>query len=111
MRDEDRSTDVERRLQGALRPGDESVARVIAAAFGPARQRPRRHVRMIGAAILALAVAAAILWRGTAPGPAPLLISGSGAIVVVTSGDGRRWLIQTQQDSPVPGEYVIAFPQ
>jgi hypothetical protein len=61
--------------------------------------------------MLALAVAAAFLWRGTAPPPAPLVISGSGSIVVVTSDDGRRWLIQAQQSSPSRGEYVIAFPQ
>jgi hypothetical protein len=61
--------------------------------------------------LLALAVAAAFLWRGTSPTPGPLVISGSGSIVVVTSDDGRRWLIQAQQSSPARGEYVIAFPQ
>ena len=111
MRDEDRSSEGERRLHLVLRPGDASVARVIARALRPSQQRPRRHVGVIGASLLALAVAATLFWRGTAPSPAPLVISGSGSIVVVTSDDGRRWLIQTQQSSPGRGEYVIAFPQ
>jgi hypothetical protein len=110
MRDEDRLSEGERRLNLVLRPGDESVARVIAGALRPSQQRSRRHVGVI-ASMLALAVAAAFLWRGTTPPPAPLVISGSGSIVVVTSDDGRRWLIQAQQSSPARGEYVIAFPQ
>lgn len=111
MRDEDRLSEGERRLNLLLRPGDESVARVIAGALRPRQQRPRRHVGVIGASMLALAVAAVFLWRGTAPSPAPLVISGSGSIIVVTSDDGRRWLIQAPQSSPARGEYVIAFPQ
>ena len=111
MRDEDRVSEAERRLNLVLRPGDESVARVIAGALRSGQQRPRRHVGVIGACMLALAVAAAFLWPGTAPSPAPLVISGSGSIVVVASDDGRRWLIQAQQSSPARGEYVIAFPQ
>lgn len=111
MRDEDRVTEGERRLNRVLRPGDESVARVIAGALRPGQRRPRRYVGVIGACMLAVAVAAALVWRGTAPSPAPLVISGSGSIVVVTSDDGRRWLIQAQQSPPARGEYVIAFPQ
>lgn len=111
MRDEDRVSQGERRLNLVLRPDDESVARVIAGSLRPGQQRPRRHVGVIGASMLALAVAATFLWRGTAPSPAPLVISGSGSIVIVTSDDGRRWLIQAQQSSPARGEYVIAFPQ
>ena len=61
--------------------------------------------------MLGLAVAGGLWWRGTAPSPASLVISGSGSIVVVTSDDGRRWLIQAPQSSPIRGEYVIAFPQ
>ena len=111
MRDEDRLSEGERRLNLVLRPGDESVARVIAGALRPNQQRPRPHVGVIGASMIALALAAALLSRGTAPAPAPLVISGSGSIVVVTSDDGRRWLIQAPQSSPPRGEYVIAFPQ
>jgi hypothetical protein len=111
MRDEDRLSEAERRLNLALRPGDESVARVIAGARRPRQRRLGLHVGVIGASILAVALAAAFFWRGTVPSPAPLVISGSGSIVVVTSADGRRWLIQTQQSSPARGEYVVAFPQ
>ena len=111
MRDEDRLTEDERHLNLVLRPGDESVARVIAGAFRPPHVLPRRHVGLIGAFMLGLAVAAGFWSRATAPLPAPLVISGSGSIVVVTSDDGRRWLIQAPQSSPVRGEYVIAFPQ
>ena len=111
MRDEDRLSEAERRMNLVLRPGDESIARVIAGALHPSRRRPGRHVGVIGASMLALAVAAAFLWRGNPPSPAPLVISGSGSIVVVTSDDGRRWLIQAQQSPPARGEYVIAFPQ
>src|SRR3982751_1705808 len=103
MRDEDRLGEGERRLNLALRPGDESVARVIAGALRSNQKRPRRHVGVIGASMLALAIAAAFLWRGTARSPVPLVISGSGSILVVTREDGRRWLIQSQQSSPVRG--------
>ena len=111
MRDEDRSSDGERRVNRVLRPGDDSVARVIAGALRASQQRRRRPVAVIGASMLALVVAAAFWWRGTAPSPAPLVISGSGSIVVVTSDDGRRWLIQAPQGPPARGEYVIVFPQ
>ncbi len=111
MRDEDRLSADERRLNLVLRPSDESVARVTASALRPSQQRPRRHVGVIGASMLGLAVVAALFWRGTAPSPAPLVISGSGSIVVVTSDDGRRWLIQAPQSPPARGEYVIVFPQ
>lgn len=111
MRDEDRWSESERHVNLVLRPTDESVARAIARALRRTQQRPRSHVGVIGASMLALAVAVAFVWRGTAPGRAPLMISGSRSIVVVTSDDGRRWLIQTQQGSPARGEYVIAFPQ
>jgi hypothetical protein len=110
MRDTDRLSEGERRLNLVFRPGDESVARVIAGALRPSQPRRRRHVGVIGASMLALAVAAAFLWRDTAPSPAPLVISGTGSIIVVTSDDGRRWLIQAQQSSPARGEYVITFP-
>ena len=109
MRHEDRLSETERRLNLALRPGDESIARVVAGAFHPRQQRGRRHVGVIGALMLALALASAFLWRSTVPSPAPLVISGSGSIIVVTSADGRRWLIQAQQSSPSRGEFVIAF--
>ena len=111
MRDEDRLSEGERRLNLVLRPNDESVARVIAGALRPNQQRPRRSVGVIGASMLILAIVASFLWRGSAPSPAPLVISGSGSIVVVTSDDGRRWLIQAPQGPPVRGDYVIAFPQ
>src|SRR5687767_13841640 len=114
MCDEDRLSEGERRLNLVLRPADDSVARVIAGALRPRQPHRRRHVGLvgvIGSFMLALAVAAAFLWRGGAPSPASLVISGSGSIVVVTSGDGRRWLVQTPQYSPARGEYVIAFPQ
>ena len=111
MRHEDHSSDAERRLNRVLQPDDDSVARVIAGVLRPTRQRRRRHVAVIGASMLAFVVAAAFLWRGTTPSPAPLVISGSGSIVVVTSDDGRRWLIQTPQSPPARGAYVIVFPQ
>jgi hypothetical protein len=110
MRDEDRLSEAERRLNLALRPADGSLARVIAGALHPRQRRARRHVGVIGASMLALGLAAAFLWRSTVPSPAPLVISGAGSIVVVTSADGRRWLIQAQQSSPARGEFVIAFP-
>ena len=114
MRDDDPLTDVERRLSRRLRGGDDAVARVIAAALAPAAPRvARRRVgaRVIRGSILVLVIAIAVLWRGAPRAPSPLLISGYGAVVVVTSDDGRRWLIQAQQSSHPRGEYVIAFPQ
>ena len=111
MRDDDRLSDVERRLKAVLRPGDDAVARVATRALAPPHQYPVRRLRLIAASLLATVLVAAMVWRSTSPAPPALLISGSGAVVVVTSGDGRRWLIHGQRETPVRGEYVIAFPQ
>ena len=51
------------------------------------------------------------LWRASAPLPPALHISGTGSVVVVTSDDGKRWVVNVQREPAARGEYVIAFPR
>jgi hypothetical protein len=50
-------------------------------------------------------------WRASAPLPPALHISGTGSVLVVTSDDGKRWVVNVQRESTARGQYVIAFPR
>ena len=109
MRDDD-LTNAERRLRAVLQPDDERVRRVIAGALSPDRQiHPVRPLGLLAACVVALLVIAQF-WRASAPLSPALHISGTGS-VVVTSDDGRRWVVNAQHNSTARGEYVIAFPR
>jgi hypothetical protein len=112
VNDDDVLTDVERRVRAVLRPDQEQVRHVIkgALAIATAPQR-QRHVRLLAAGTAALAIVVALIWRTSAPVAPVLHISGSGSVIVVTSDDGRRWVVNTQRTSEVRGAYVIVFPQ
>jgi len=110
MRD-DAITNVERRLRAVLQPDDERVRHVIARALSPDRQiHPLRPLGLLAACVVALLVIVQ-LWRASAPLPPALHISGTGSVVVVTSDDGKRWVVNVQRESTARGEYVIAFPR
>ena len=110
--DDDVLTDVERRLRVALRPDDDDVRHVVqgALASGSGIERQRR-LPLVAAAISALVIVSALVWRVSAPAPGGLHVSGSGSVIVVTSDDGRRWVITTDRSPKVRGAYVIVFPQ
>jgi len=112
MRDDDVLTAAERRVRAVLRPGDEQVRRVIDGALSPAAGR-RRLLRfsLLAAGTAALAIVVAVVWRASAPAPPALHVSGSGSVVVVTSDDGRRWLVNSERGSEVRGTYVIVVPR
>lgn len=104
--------DAERRLRAALQPDDDRVRAVIARASSAARPaRGRWRALGLAAAMLAFAVIAAGLWQRPGPAPSAVVISGSGSVVVATTSDGRRWVINAERPSTPRGEYVIAFPR
>ena len=110
MHDDD-VTNVERRLQAVLQPDDEPVRRVIAGALSPDRQvHPLRLLALLVAGVIALLVISQF-WRASAPLPPALHISGNGSVLVVTSADGKRWVVNVQPKPTARGEYVIAFPR
>ena len=110
MRDDD-VTSAERRLRAVLQPDDERVRHVIARALSPDRQiHPLRPLGLLAACVVALLVIVQ-LWRASAPLPPALHISGTGSVVVVTSDDGKRWVVNVRREPTARGEYVIAFPR
>jgi hypothetical protein len=110
MRDDD-VTSAERRLRAVLQPDDERVRHVIAGALSTDRQiHLLRPLGLLAACVVALLVFVQ-LWRASAPLPPALHISGTGSVVVVTSDDGKRWVVNAQRESTARGEYVIAFPR
>ena len=112
MRDDDVLTVAERRLGRILRSDDDRVSDVINRALSPERPiRSRGGARVLVAAFIALLALGTFVWRASAPPPAALTISGSGSVIVVRSGDGRRWLVDERNNSRPRGRYVIAVPQ
>jgi hypothetical protein len=111
MRD-DLPTNVERRVREVLQPRDEQVQRVVKSALASEQHlRARRGLRLLALGTLAVTVVLGMLWWPKAPPQPALHIAGTASLVVVTSDDGKRWLVNTRCDSNVLGEYVIAFPQ
>jgi hypothetical protein len=113
MHDDDVPTDLERRLRAALRPDDERVRRVIEGALSSRSGTDwLRRFPLVAAGTAGLVViVAALVWYEPASAPSGLHISGSGSVIVVTSDDGRRWMVDTDRSSEVRGAYVIVFPQ
>jgi len=113
MRDDDPSTDVDRHLRAVLRPEEDRVRALVAEALGagPDRRPKRRTARLVAvlAAAVLIALAARLRWT-TRPTPAPLEISGTGSLIVVTRADGNRFVFGSPISLPIRGEYVIAFP-
>jgi hypothetical protein len=112
MRDDDVLTNVERRLRETLRSDDERVNAVVNRALdsGKATRSPWRR-RLVAAGTVALIALGAMVWRASSPPPASLTIWGSGSVIVVTSEDGRRWLVDERGGPSARGQYVIAVPQ
>ena len=112
MRDDDVITEGEHRLSRVLRPENERVRHVITRALAPGpRTRPIGGARLLAAALMALLVLGMVIWRASAPRPASLTISGSGSVIVVTSDDGRRWILDGRNESETRGQFAIAVPQ
>lgn len=111
MHDDDVLTAAERRLGRMLRADDDRVSDVINRALSPERPiRSRGRARLLVAAFIALLALGTFVWRASAPAPAALTISGSGSVIVVTTEDGRRWLVDERNESRPRGHYAIAVP-
>ena len=112
MRDENELTAEERRLGRLLRSDDDRVSDVIRRALSPERTtHARARARLLVAAFIALIGLGAFVWRLSAPRSAALTISGSGSVIVVTTEDGRRWVVDERNESRPRGQYAIAVPQ
>jgi hypothetical protein len=112
MRDDEVLTEVERRLGAALRPDAERARRVAIGALSSATGKAwRPRLALVAAGTAVLAIVAALVWRASAPAQSDLHVAGSGSVIVVSSDDGRRWLVSTDRRVEVRGTYVIVFPQ
>lgn len=112
MRDDNVLTQLERRLRAALRPDDERVRHVVEGALSSGTGKDWwRRFWLVAAGTAGLVIVAALVWHASAPAPGGLHVSGSGSVIVVTSDDGRRWVVNTDRSSEVRGAYVIVFPQ
>ena len=110
MHDDDVGSGVERRLRDALRPSDSRLQRVIRDALAPEqRTRSQWLGPLLAAATVALVASGVVVWRTASPPPPALSIQGAGSVIVVTSEDGRRWVVDARRGTAVRGQYVIAF--
>jgi len=120
MDDEHTPHDLDRRVRGALAIDDAASRRVVARALKAPDERPPHRDRVKSAAALAVGVAVVAgisVWRPwrDAPAPAPsppaLRITAKGAVLVVESQDGRRWIVGPPPARPTGGNYVLVVPQ
>jgi hypothetical protein len=109
---DDRQADPESWLRDLLQPDADGVRRVISHALSPAhRRRSWPPLYLAFGLAVALLVAVAMLWRPAPTREPAWHISGSGSVIVVTSGDGRRWVLDRRRESHASGEYVITVSQ
>jgi len=117
--DDDRLADeIDRRVRTAF-AGDPAVERRIAGrALGasPADRASARRpaVRLTALAALCAALAVAFWFWRRPHQPPPLTawsITGRGSLVVIDSGDGRRWVVGQPAERAPQGRYVIVVPQ
>jgi len=114
--DERTPHDVDRRLRAAFAIDDGVGRRVVAKAL---RTTPAPvysgHMKSAVALVVAIGVAVGLtLWRPWHAAPAPpagLRITATGAILVVESQDGRRWIVGPPPARPSGGNYVLVVPQ
>ena len=115
--DERTSHDVDRRLRAAFPIEDGVSRRVLAQALKTAPAPPlfSRHLKSASALSIAIVVAVSLtVWRRWHAAPAPpaeLRITATGAILVVESQDGRRWIVGAPPARPSGGNYVLVVPQ
>lgn len=112
MNDEHERPDIDLRVRAALRVDTDSYRRVVVRALageGVTPPRTRRGWFAVTAAVLAvLLVFAGLAWRRSANSSASpsLTVTSAGPLVVITSQDGRRWIVgpSTTRRS---GNYVL----
>ena len=120
MDDEHTPHDIDQRVRAALAIDDGVTRRVLARALKAPIERPPRGRRVKGAVALTVGVAVVAgisVWRpwrdapAPAPPPAALRITAKGAVLVVESQDGRRWIVGPPPARPIGGNYVLVVPQ
>ena len=109
--------DVDRRVRAAFAIDDGVSRRVVSQALKAAAAPPRLGRRATSAVALIVVVGVAVsltvwrLWHAAPPPPAALRITATGAILVVESQDGRRWIVGPPPARPSGGNYVLVIPQ
>jgi hypothetical protein len=119
MEDEHIPHDVDRRVRAALAIDDAASRRVLARALKAPIERPARGTRVTRAVALTVGIGVVLgigVWRQgrnapAPPPPAALRITARGAILVVESQDGRRWVIGPPPARQTGGNYVLVVPQ
>ena len=119
MDDEHTLHDVDRRVRAAFAIDDAASRRVVARALNAPIGPPARGMRVKRALALIVGIGVVLgigVWRQgrDAPAPSPpaaLRITAKGAILVVESQDGRRWVIGPPPARQTGGNYVLVVPQ
>jgi hypothetical protein len=114
MDDEDTRREADARVRAALTPDDAVPRRVVLRALGDNHARPagarRLPYAVVGAVVLALLLGmSAWQWRRATPARVSpsFAVVGRGAMVVVESQDGRRWVVGPPPERRTGGNYVI----
>jgi hypothetical protein len=119
MGDERTPDDVDRRVRAALAIDETVSRRVLARALKAPGTRPSRGRVVMNSVAVALGIGVVVgigmwrPWRGapaSAP-PAALRITSEGAVLVVESQDGRRWIVGPPPARATGGNYVLVVPQ
>ena len=116
MSDEDTLFDaIDSRVRAALRPDEDACRRVVAGtlADSQAPSRPRWPLRLsvvMATALALILVVGGFEWRRrTSRAPSPsLTVTSDGAMLVVVSQDGRRWIVGPSLP-PRRGNYVMVI--
>jgi hypothetical protein len=119
MDDEHTPHDVDRRVRAALAIDDAVSRRVVTQAIKAPRARSfhRRRVMSSVAVTLGIGVIVGLVvwrqWRAVPASalPAALRITSEGAVLVVESQDGRRWIVGSPPARRIGGNYVLVVPQ
>lgn len=119
MVDEPERNDIDLRLRAALRATDhdEVCRRVVTRALAEPHRRSRGRLKgwpmllVAGAVVLLLAL---VGYGGRRAGDQPpsdvLTVTSTGALIVVTGQDGRRWIVNSSPQRR-SGNFVIVIPE
>ena len=113
MHDERERDDIDARVRAALTVDEivsrRIVERALGADAGATRTRRLLPRALFAAAVIAIVVAG--LWQMRTSRTAEFAIAGKQSWVVVSSADGRRWIVGPGARTPRRGSYVIVVSQ
>jgi len=111
MDDERERDDIDRRIRAALTVDAAATSRIVERAFATHEARSRSWTSRALVAAAVAAIVAGGVWQMRTSRTLELAISGKHAWVVVSSSDGRRWIVGPASDRRQRGSYVIVVPQ